>query len=552
MTAVSMPISNPAAADAEFCPQADRGWWRGAAMYQVYVRSFCDVTGDGIGDLEGVRSGLSYLAELGVDGIWLNPCFPSPQRDHGYDVADYCGIEPAYGTLETFDGLIADAHDLGLRVLLDLVPNHCSTDHPLFQRALAAGPGSVERTLFHFATGRGTEPPNNWRSIFGSSVWTQITESDGHPEQWYLHTFTPGQPDWNWRHPEVRGTFENVLHFWLDRGVDGFRIDAAGALYKHPELPDADDPHADEREAEPSNRLAWGRPELHDLYRSWRAICDTYAARDGSDRVLVGEISGFVANESLHRFLRVDELHQAFLFELLDAPWEARTFGRIIRRELANAAPAAGSVAWVLGNHDRTRVATRYSADPARGLARARAAALLQFALPGPVYLYQGDELGLPEVADLPDHVLTDPIFHRTGGERRGRDGCRVPMPWHGDRAPFGFSADGEIDTWLPQPTHFADLTVERQRHNAQSTWQLYRQALALRRTLPQLAGTDIHWRDLGPDVLAFSRGSDFTCIVNMSDHAIALPRRLRHYLTSDAVALGTLPPDRAVWTAGL
>lgn len=532
------------------------GWWRDAVVYQVYVRSFCDVTGDGIGDLDGVRTGLPYLAELGVDGIWLNPCFPSPQRDHGYDIADYFGIEPAYGTHETFEALVAEAHDLGLHVLLDLVPNHCSVDHPRFREAVAAGPGSEAREWFHFAPGRGPgghAPPNNWRSIFGGPVWDRVTEADGTPGEWYLHTFTPGQPDWNWRHPGVREQFERVLRFWLDRGVDGFRIDAAGALYKHPALPDCDDPGADERHAEPRNRLAWGRPELHDLYRSWRAICDGYAARDGSDRVLVGEISGFVAEESLHHYLRVDELQQAFLFELLDAPWDAETFSHVIRRELAQAAPAAGSVAWVLGNHDRRRMASRYSDDGRRGAARARAAALLLLALPGPVYLYQGDELGLPEVTDLPDDVLTDPIFRTTSGEQRGRDGCRVPLPWYGEQAPFGFSVPGAAGTpWLPQPAHFAELTIERQKRSAESTWQLYRQALALRRTLPQLATDEIRWLDFGPDVLAFTRGRDFACIVNMGDAPIALPRRLRHYLTSGGVEHGTLAPDTAVWTARL
>jgi alpha-glucosidase len=483
----------------------------------------------------------------------LNPCFPSPQRDHGYDIVDYLDIEPSYGTLATFDGLLADAHDLGLKILLDLVPNHCSIDHPLFREAVAAGPGSAARSLFHFAPGRGAggaEPPNNWRSIFGGPTWTRVVEPDGRPGEWYLHTFTSGQPDWNWRHSRTRAQFEAILRFWLDRGVDGFRIDAAGALFKARALPDARDPGADERQAEPRNPHLWGQRELHALYRSWRAICDEYADRDGSDRVLVGEISGFVAERRLHRYLRDDELHQAFLFELLDAEWEPRTFRRIVARELATAAPAAGSVAWVLGNHDRTRLATRYSPDPARGLARARAAALLQLALPGPVYIYQGDELGLPEVTDLPDHVITDPMFHTANGRRR--DGCRIPLPWHGESAPFGFSNSGAAETWLPQPLHFSDFTIERQKRQAQSTWQLYRQALALRRTLPQLAGPELRWLDLGDDVLAFSRGGGFTCIVNMGERAISLPRRLRHYLTSDSVAHGTLPPDAAVWTAGL
>jgi alpha-glucosidase len=346
----------------------------------------------------------------------------------------------------------------------------------------------------------------------------------------------------------VRGHFEEVLRHWLARGVDGFRIDAAGAVFKHPGLPDAADPHADERSGEPQNRLAWGRPELHDLYRGWRAICDEHAARDGADRVLVGEISGFVAQEGLHQYLRADELHQAFLFELLDAEWDAGAFRRIVQRELGEAESVAGAVAWVLGNHDRTRMRTRYG-DGQRGLARARAAALLLLALPGPVYLYQGDELGLPEVLDLPDDAITDPLFVSTGGAHRGRDGCRVPLPWHGEQAPFGFSpSESGSRTWLPQPLDFADLTIERQQLDAQSTWQLYRQALALRRILPALGTTELRWLDTEPGVLAFTRGPDFMCVINMGEEPVALRRSMRRYLASGRFEHATLPPDTAVW----
>jgi alpha-glucosidase len=356
--------------------------------------------------------------------------------------------------------------------MLDLVANHCSVEHPWFRAALRSGRGSPLRELFHFADGRGAGgelPPNNWRSLFGGSTWERVIEPDGRPGQWYLHLFTPEQPDWNWRHPRVRAHFEAVLRFWLERGVDGFRIDAAGALFKHRELPDVDDPEAEERVGEPENRFAWGQPELHELYRSWRVVCEEYARRDGSERILVGEIGGFVAEEQLRAFLRSDELHEAFLFELLDAPWHAGAFRSAIARELAAADPASGSVAWVLGNHDRVRMATRYGGGaPGRGpgdwqvgLARARAAALLLLALPGPVYLYQGDELGLPEVTDLADELITDPIFRYTNGQRRGRDGCRVPLPWSGVAPPFGFSlAHVQVSPWLPQPSSFVEHTI--------------------------------------------------------------------------------------------
>ncbi len=410
-------------------------WWRDAVIYQVYVRSFLDSTGDGIGDLAGVRAGLPYLRKLGVDGIWLSPFYPSPQHDHGYDVADYRDVDPVYGDLDEFDRLVASAHRLGIRVLLDVVPNHCSSAHPWFRAALAAAPGSPERARFHFADGRGpdgSEPPNNWHAMFGGPAWTRVTEADGKPGQWYLHMFTPEQPDWNWRNPEVADEFDQVLRFWLDRGVDGFRIDVAAGLFKHPELPDSPDPEADARTRDSVNPLAWNQPEVHDVWRHWRAVCEEYTARDGRERLLVGEVSVPSAREHA-KYVRPDELHQAFFFDLLGAPWDADAFRKVISEAMQDIAGTGSTVTWVLNNHDQVRTVTRYG-EPAPegsglGAARARAAALLMLALPGAAYIYQGEELGLPEVVDLPDDVLTDPIFRRTGSRAVSATaaGCRCP-----------------------------------------------------------------------------------------------------------------------------
>ncbi|XVV12605.1 glycoside hydrolase family 13 protein [Actinoplanes sp. CA-131856] len=511
-------------------------WWRDAVIYQIYVRSFRDSNGDGIGDLPGVRSALPYLADLGVDGIWLNPFYPSPQHDHGYDVADYCGVEPAYGTLDDFDALVADAHALGIRVIIDIVPNHCSIAHPLFQQALTDGPGSPARDRFHFADGRngGTEPPNNWRSMFGGPVWQQV--DDG---QWYLHMFTPEQPDLNWRHPGTATMFEGVLRFWLDRGVDGFRIDAAHGLFKHPDLPDTDDPYEEERVGDAANPLAWNRPEVHDVYRSWRALCDTYTERDGVDRVLVGEITG-MSRPSLPDYVRPGEMHQGFFFDLLDAPYDGAAFARLIQAGLHTAEASGTTVTWALGNHDNTRIVTRYgSAD------RARAAMLLALALPGSAYLYQGDELDLPEVTDLPDDRRTDPIFYRTGGVRLGRDGCRIPLPWSGNAAPFGFSTTA--DTWLPQPPSFAAHTVETLRDDPASGWHLYQKALRLRRK-HLLGEQPVQWLPSPAGVIAFTRGDGFTCVANLTDAPVPAPLPSVPHLSSGATAAGTVPASTTAW----
>ncbi|MEU9123148.1 glycoside hydrolase family 13 protein [Streptomyces sp. NPDC048506] len=550
----------PAPATGTVSRSSAQRWWRDAVIYQVYVRSFRDSNGDGIGDLAGVRTGLPYLKKLGVDGVWLSPFYPSPQHDHGYDVADYYGVDPVYGDLAEFDLLVADAHRLGLKVLLDIVPNHCSSEHPWFRTALEEAPGGPARELFHFADGRGPGgalPPNNWRAMFGGPAWSRVegagpagNAADG---QWYLHMFTPEQPDLNWRNPVVAADFEKVLRFWLDRGVDGFRIDVAAGLFKHPELPDSPDPSADERTRDSVNPLAWNQPEVHQIWRDWRALCEEYTARDGHDRLLVGEVSVRTPSEQA-AYVRPDELHQAFFFHLLTAPWDIDTFRTVISEALTDIAATGSTVTWVLNNHDQVRTVTRYAAEPggdagASGPARARAAALLMLALPGAAYVYQGEELGLPEVDDLPDGVLTDPIFHRTGSRQHIRDGCRVPLPWSGRSAPFGFTADAAAArTWLPQPERFAEHTADRALTDTDSFWHLYREGLHLRRTLPQLGEGTLRWLESEPQVLAFVRGDGLVCAVNFGTDPVPAPVSGVPLLASGDCPTGTLPGSTAAW----
>lgn len=530
-----------------------RAWWRDATIYQIYPRSFMDGNGDGIGDFPGMRSRLEHLRDLGVDGIWLNPFYPSPNHDQGYDVSDYTAVDPDYGTLADFDDLIDTAHRLGLRVIIDVVANHCSIEHELFRAAIAARPGSTERARFHFTDGKGPDgslPPNNWRSMFGGPAWTPV--ADG---QWYLHLFAPEQPDFNWRHPDTIAFFDDVLRFWLDRGVDGFRLDAAHGLYKHPELPDADDPWEEERAAASANTLAWNQPEVHEVYRHWRSIVDEYSGRDGFERPLVGEITGF-AQAYLAEYVGPDQLHQGFFFEFMYTRWDARAVRRVITRGLDHSRLTRSPVTWVLGNHDTVRIATRFGGgapgvsrgDEARGRARARAAAMLALALPGSYYIYQGDELGLPEVVDLPTEALHDPIFRNTGGARRGRDGCRVPLPWSGNAAPYGFSSNP--GTWLPQPDYFGPHTVEREGNDPHSTLSMYRRALTLRRTT--LAGEKrFTWLDSPAGVLAFDRGPGFRCMTNISGGTITVPNLGTPTLSSIPTSPGTLAPDCTAWWIG-
>lgn len=556
--------------DTEVLARSDRAvpatddalWWRSAVIYQVYVRSFADGNGDGIGDLAGVRSRLGYLKDLGVDAIWFNPWYPSPMADGGYDVQDYRDIDPRFGTLEEAELLIQEALDLGIRTIIDVVPNHVSDRHPWFQAALAAGAGSPERERFWFHPGRGEhgdEIPTNWVSSFQGQTWTRTTNPDGTPGEWYLHLFTPEQPDLNWNHPDVRREHEEILRFWFDRGVAGVRIDSAALLVKDPDLPEV---------GEKPDHPTEDRDELHDIYRAWRAIADSYPGT----RVLVGEI--WVPDiVRFTNYLRADEMHTAFNFDFLARPWGAASFRESITATLAAHAPVGAPSTWVLSNHDVTRPVTRYGredsafaflkkrfgvpTDPELGLHRARAAALLVAALPGSLYIYQGDELGLPEVEDLPLEVIEDPMHYRSGGIDPGRDGCRVPLPWSGDRAPFGFGADG-VTTWLPQPAGWQALTVEAQESDPHSTLNLYREALRLRRALRELGDGPLQWWDdavpaegagtAASDVLAFRRGDRFACVVNTGDDPVAVPPGATVLLSSAPLEHALLPGNAAAW----
>jgi alpha-glucosidase len=562
MTAVQPTVQPDRAQSA-----TDPDWWRTAVIYQVYLRSFADGNGDGLGDIAGLRSKLPYLRDLGIDAIWINPWYPSPMADAGYDVSDYRDIDPRFGTLDDAKAVIDDAHALGLRVILDIVPNHTSDQHPWFQEALSAAPGSTERRRYIFRPGsgpHGDEPPNDWRSVFGGRAWERVTEPDGTPGEWYLHLFAPEQPDLNWEHPDVAADFETTLRFWFDLGADGFRIDVAHSMVKAEGLPDVGELVYDHtitlEQAADLDHPHWDRDEVHAIFRSWRAIADSY----DPPRVFVAE--AWVPHpERLAKYVRSDELHTAFNFEFLVVPWLANDLRRAIDNAIRSHAAVGAPPTWVLSNHDVIRHVSKYArvqtpdtplrsvdelrglpADLPTGVRRGRAAALLMLALPGGVYVYQGEELGLPEVEDLPEDALQDPTWLRSGHTERGRDGCRVPLPWSGSEPPYGFSPDG-TSTWLPQPDDWAPLAADAQAGDPDSMLSLYRSALALRRSL-HLA-EPLEWLTCPEQTLLFRRGSGFTCMVNVSGAPVALPDGSTVLLSSSPLTDdGLLPTDTTAW----
>ncbi|BDM69562.1 alpha-glucosidase [Streptomyces nigrescens] len=539
-------------------------WWRSAVIYQVYVRSFADGNGDGVGDIAGIRSRLPYLKSLGIDAIWINPWYKSPMADHGYDVADYRAIDPLFGTLADAEALIEEAHRHGIRVIPDIVPNHTSDQHAWFRAALAAGPGSPERARYHFRDGRGpdgSEPPNNWRSVFGGPAWTRLPDG-----QWYLHLFAPEQPDLNWQHPDVLAEFEDVLRFWFRRGVDGFRIDVAHGLVKDPKLPDLPAHGAPDAPApgEDTDHPYWNRDEVHAIYQAWRRVADEFPG----DRSFVAEAWADTP-ERLAAYVRPDALHTAFNFDFLMTSWEAADLREVIDRSLSTLGSVGAPATWVLSNHDVVRHPSRFGRTVAKkwvantpyrpegpldlelGVRRARAAALLMLSLPGGAYVYQGEELGLAEVEDLPEDVLQDPIWERSGHTDPGRDGCRVPIPWSGQSTPYGFSPeDATGRPWLPQPAHWKDLSVAAQTGDPASMLELYRCALHLRRDHPALGEGDLTWLDAPAGVLAYHREPGFACIVNLSSEPYELPAHEAVLLASGVVEDGRLAPDQAVWLA--
>jgi alpha-glucosidase len=486
-------------------------WWRNAVLYEIYVRSFADSDGDGVGDLAGIRSRLPYLGELGVDGIWLTPFYPSPGVDNGYDVSDYLGVDPQIGTLDDFDGLVADAHALGLRVVTDLVPNHTSIEHPWFR----------EHPEYYVWA----DEPNNWLSVFGGPAWT-FDEQRG---RYYLHLFAPEQPDLDWHNPAVETEFDAILRFWLDRGVDGIRIDVAHGLYKDPALADEDEPVPGAELHSFDRRRAIDRPELHPLYRRWRTLVDGYPC----DRFLVGEVF-FRDPARVAAYVRPDELHQVFNFTLLFQDWSCDGIRGAIERTLDSLAAVEATPTWVLESHDVPRLPTRYGGGEL-GLRRARAAILLLLALPGTVFLYQGQELGLDEV-DLPDERRRDPIFRRTRGERIGRDGCRVPIPWTTEEPGCGFTTG---EPWLPMPAGWGAHSVEAERRDPGSMLALVRNAIAAR------PAGELAWVESPPGTIAFRRG-DVECLVNVEGRPVPLPAG-SIVLASEPVA-GSLGPAAAVW----
>ena len=532
-------------------------WWRSAVVYQVYPRSFADGDGDGVGDLVGATARLPYLRELGVDAVWFTPWYASPLADGGYDVADYRRIDPRLGTLADAETLIATAGALGLKVIVDIVPNHVSDRHPWFQAALAGAPGSPERARFWFRDGRGPggeEHPTNWQSNFHGPTWTRTMNPDGTPGQWYLHLFTREQPDLNWGNPDVRAEHAAVLRFWFGRGVAGVRVDSATLLVKDPGLPDTGPgvPPA------PGKHPYIDRDEVHAVYREWRAIADRY----DPPRLLVGEV-WLDDQDRFAAYLRPDEMHMAFNFDFMARPWAATALRDSITATLAAHAAVGAPSTWVLSNHDVTRPVTRYGradtsfafdakrfgtpTDLALGTRRARAACLLVAALPGSLYIYQGDELGLPEDEELPLDKREDPMYHRSGGVDPGRDGCRVPLPWTPAPAGnFGFSAGQAAPSWLPQPSWWGTYAVATEESDPGSMLTLYRAALALRRR-PEFHTDSFAWLDGYSDTcLAFRRG-DLTCVVNLGATPVPLPDGTV-LLASGPLPGGQLPTDTAAW----
>jgi alpha-glucosidase len=529
---------------AESAVPSAASWWRQATVYQIYPRSFADENGDGIGDLRGITSRVPYLRQLGVDAVWLSPFYPSALADGGYDVADYRDVDPRIGTLADFDDMIAALHGVGIRVVVDIVPNHSSDQHPWFREALAAGRGSPARERYIFRDGRGDTgelPPADWKAAFGGPAWERV--EDG---QWYLHSFATEQPDLNWDSREVRDDFLTTLRFWSDRGVDGFRIDVAHMLVKELVDPLPSQAELDLLDGGSGQHPLRDRDEVHEVYAEWRALFDEY----DPPRTAVAE-AWVDSPERRALYAAPTSLGQAFNFDLLTADFDAAQFRRVVTENLAQSVVTGSSSTWVLSNHDVVRHATRYGLPPLRGrdvkqgaewilagapadaidldlgLRRARAATLFLLALPGSAYLYQGEELGLYEVGDLPAEARQDPAYHRSVGQPEwsfdglGRDGCRVPLPWKRTGSSFGFGDDG---AHLPQPSWFGPLSVEAQEHDPASTLRLYREALRLRRELQTVE--ELEWDQAlsHGEVLAFTRPGGWTNVTNFGDAPVALP----------------------------
>jgi alpha-glucosidase len=540
----------------------DAHWWRNAVVYQIYPRSFADANGDGIGDLRGIISRIDYLASLGIDAIWLSPFYPSELADGGYYVAGYMDIDPRIGTLEQFDELVEKLHGHGIRVFVDIVPNHCSDQHAWFQAALAAGPGSPERERFIFRDGRGEKgelPPSDLASHFGPEGWTRVPDG-----QWYMHLFTKEQPDFNWDNPEVNQYFLDVLRFWSDRGVDGYRIDVAHALKKNLEpLPDRASYSLAVMKDDGTDPL-FDRDEVQEVYAQWREVFNDY----DPPRVAVAE--AWVHPNRRAPYASEAGLGQAFNFDLLASAWDAESFREIIEDNLQSAKETGSSSTWVMSNHDVIRHATRlvipgYGSSPdgfsdennwyvthrmdhdldlELGLARAKAATLLILGLPGSTYIYQGEELGLHDVLDIPSDQMQDPQWFRGEGKLKSRDGCRVPLPWAKAGSSFGFGPGG---SHLPQPSWYSDSSVEAQENESSSTLNLYRKAIALRKELG--TSEDLSWIDSPQGTTVFRRGN-WIVATNFSDKPAELPTG--EVILSSSGDESQLAPNSTVWLRAL
>jgi alpha-glucosidase len=546
-------------------PRDKRLWWRDYVTYQVYIRSFADANGDGKGDVAGIISRLPYLKKLGIDAIWITPWHPPPQKDHGYDVAGFMDIEPDYGTLADAKKLIEESHKLGIRLLVDIVPNHCSDQHKWFQEALAVKLGSKARDRFIFRDGKGENgdtPPNNWQAVFGGSAWQRVTEADGSAGQWYLHFFAVEQPDFNWQNQEVKDYFEKVLKFWLDLGVDGFRIDVAHGMIKAEGLPDVP---SDPKLLEGKPMPFWDQDGVHEIYKEWRKILDSYP----NDRMAVAEAWVHPATR-IARYLRPGELMNSFNFEFLGSKWDVAEIKNNINKSIEAIGAVGAPSSWVFNNHDVVRSVDRFDLglglsggttlerqqdsskfNLKRGQRRARAGALLMLALPGGAYIYQGEELTLPEAREIPEDPLSDPRWRMSDYKDRGRDGCRVPLPWRENSAgAFGFSDNENLtpnDAWLPQASNCGDFSVEAQETDPNSPLNLYRKALTIRKSLTGLGDGPMSWVDAPDQVVAFSRPGNFYCYLNFGAD-FKLPNEAQILVSSTPITDGFLPTDTTVW----
>lgn len=552
--------------DSEFSEK--KLWWKDAVTYQIYIRSFADESGDGIGDIQGIISRLEYLKKLGVDALWITPWYPSPQHDNGYDVSDFMDINPDYGTLETAQELIDKVHQNGLRIIIDIVPNHSSNEHRWFKAALDSEPNSIERNRYLFRNGKGEngeEPPNNWQSMFGGPAWTRVIEKTGELGQWYCHIFASEQPDFNWENQQVRDHFIQILRFWLDKDIDGFRVDVAHGLVKASGLPDA--PFQERLGLLDSCAFPfWDQDGVHEIYREWRKLLDSYAGH----RMAVSEAWVNPPSRSA-LYVRPDELANTFNFDFLTVKWGRDSLRSSIDRSIEGMAEVGAPVTWVLNNHDVVRSLNRFEMDfissqeadlkvsgseifnNKRAFHRARAAAMLMLSLPGAVFLYQGEELGLPEVLDIPTERLQDPIWKMSGKTARGRDGCRVPLPWsESAEGAFGFSANLEItpnQSWLPQPKNWGRFSAASQEISANSMLHLYRRAIHIRKTNPYFIGTFFRWRESSVGTLEFTRveSEEFLCLVTF-EVGQPLPIDYEVIMSSQEIASGIVPPDTTVW----